>query len=96
MTVNIYNDTIMGRQVINNIECGFCHKDFDVATEDIAWEHLNDAGATEENSTIHDFSVFQTVDCPHCGKANKIVMHAKGRSDSQFDTMEVISLEITK
>lgn len=86
----------MGRQVINNIECGFCHKDFDVATEDIEWEHLNYAGETEENSTIHDFSVFQTVDCPHCGKANKIVMHAKGRSDSQFDTMEVISLEITK
>lgn len=38
----------MGRQVINNIECGFCHKDFDVATEDIEWEHQNDAGATEE------------------------------------------------
>lgn len=86
----------MGRQVIDNIECGFCHKDFDVATEDIEWEHLNDAGVTEENSTIHDFSVFQTVDCPHCGKANKIVMHAKGRSDSQFDTMKVISLDITK
>lgn len=86
----------MGRQIINNIECGFCHKDFDVATEDIEWEQQSDAGATEENSTIHDFSVFQAVDCPYCGKANKIVMHAKGKSESQFDTLEFISLEITK
>lgn len=86
----------MGRQAINSIECGFCHKDFDVATEDIEWEHQIDAGETEEDSTIHDFSVFQTVDCPYCGKANKIVMHAKGKSESQFDTMEVISLELTK
>jgi phage FluMu protein Com len=86
----------MGRQIINNIECGFCHKNFDVATEDIEWEHQNDAGATEEDSTVLDFSAFQTVDCPYCGKANKIVMHAKGKSESQSDTMKVISLEINK
>lgn len=86
----------MGRHIINDIECGFCHKVFDVATEDIEWEHLSDAEESEENSSIHDFSVFQTVDCPHCGKANKIVMHAKGKSESQFDTLEVISLEITE
>lgn len=84
----------MGRQVINNIECGFCHKDFDVATEDIEWEHLNDAGATEENSTIHDFSVFQTVDCPHCYSKNQIVFHAKGKSEASFDSMKVVSFEV--
>ena len=33
----------MGRQVINKIECGKCHREFDVATEDIEWEHLTDA-----------------------------------------------------
>ena len=55
----------MGRQVINQIECAKCHKMFDVATEDIEWEHLSDAGETEEDNTIHDFNVFQTVDC-HC------------------------------
>ena len=84
----------MGRQIINMIECGKCHKQFDVATEDIEWEHLNDAGETEENSTIHDFNVFQTVNCPYCGSENKIVFHAKGKSAVGLDSMKVISLEI--
>jgi len=84
----------MGRQIINMIECGKCHKQFDVATEDIEWEHLNDAGETEEDSTIHDFNVFQTVDCPYCGKENKIVLHAKGKSAAELNAMKVISLEI--
>lgn len=76
------------------IECGKCHKAFDVATEDIEWEHISDAGETEEDSTIHDFNVFQTVDCPYCGKGNKIVLHAKGKSEADIDSMKVISLEI--
>lgn len=84
----------MGRQIINMIECGKCHNQFDVATEDIEWEHLNDAGETEEDSTIHDFNVFQTVDCPYCGKENKIVLHAKGKSAAELNAMKVISLEI--
>ena len=84
----------MGRDIINMIECGKCHKAFDVVTEDIEWEHLNDAGETEDDSAIHDYSVFQTVDCPYCGKANKMVMHAKGKSESQLDTMKVFSLEV--
>lgn len=83
----------MGRQIINSIDCGFCHKNFDVATEDIEWEHLSYAGETEEDSTIHDYSVFQTVDCPHCGKPNKIVLHAKGKSEALLDSMKVFSLE---
>ena len=83
----------MGRQIINDIECGFCHKAFDVATEDIEWEHLNDAGETEDDSAIHDYSVFQTVDCPHCGKENKIVLHAKGKSEASLYTLKVFSLE---
>ena len=84
----------MGRQVINQTECAKCHKMFDVATEDIEWEHLSDAGETEEDNTIHDFNVFQTVDCPYCGKENKIVLQAKGKSAAELDTMKVVSLEI--
>lgn len=84
----------MGRQVINTIECIKCHRSFDVATEDIEWENLNDAGEIENDCTIHDYSVFQTVQCPRCEKENKIVMHAKGKSEAAFDTLEVISLEI--
>lgn len=83
----------MGRQIINGIECVFCHRDFDVATEDIEWDHLSDAGETEEDSTIHDYSVFQTADCPHCGKPNKIVLHAKGKSEAQLDSWKMFSLE---
>lgn len=83
----------MGRQVINQIECAKCHKMFDVATEDIEWEHLSDAGETEEDNTIH-FNVFQTVDCSYCGKENKIVLYAKGKSAAVLDTMKVVSLEI--
>jgi len=84
----------MGREIINKIECGKCHKQFDVATEDIEWEHFNDAGETEEDSTIRDFNVFQAVDCPHCGNENKIVLHAKGKSAAELDTFEVFSMEI--
>ena len=84
----------MGRQVINQIECAKCNKMFDVATGDIEWEHLNDAGETENDSIIHDFNVFQTVECPYCGRENKVVMHAKGQSADNLDTMKVASLDI--
>ncbi len=84
----------MGRQLINKIECGKCHKEFDVATENIEWEHLTDAGVIEDGSPIHDFNVFQTVDCPHCDAKNNIVLHAKGKSESNFGSMKVVSLEV--
>ena len=84
----------MGKTIINTIGCVKCHKEFDVATEDIKQEHLNDAGEVEEGNTIHDFNVFQTVRCPYCHKENKIVLHAKGKSESELTSMRVISLEI--
>ena len=84
----------MGRQIINSITCCNCNTQFDVATEDIEWEHISDIGETEENSGIHDFKVSQTVECPHCGKKNKILMHAKGKTADQLDSIEVISMEI--
>lgn len=84
----------MGRRIINTIVCGKCHQEFDVATEDIEWEHLTDAGEVEDDSPIHDFNVFQTVDCPHCDSKNQIVFHAKGKSEASFDSMKVVSLEV--
>lgn len=85
----------MGRQVINKIECPYCHKEFDVATEDIEWEHLDDAGETEDNSGIHDYHVVQKVSCPYCEKLNNIVFVAQGKSEAHLDTMKVVLLEIT-
>lgn len=85
----------MGLERINTIECGFCHKEFDVATEDIEWEHLVDAGETDEDSSVHDYYVSQTVDCLHCRKSNKILMHAKGKNPALFSSMEVVSLEVS-
>lgn len=84
----------MGKDVINMIECGFCHKKFDVATEDIEWEHLEDVGEVEEGGSIHDYHVFQVVDCPYCGKPNKIVMHARGKNSEEFSSIIVSSMEI--
>lgn len=86
----------MGRQVINKIECVKCHKEFDVATEDIEWEHLTDAGETEDNSGIRDYHVFQKVSCPHCDKVNNIIFVAQGSSEAHLNTMKVVSLEFTK
>ena len=82
----------MGKQVINQIECGQCHQMFDVATEDIEWKHLKDAGEVENNKPKHDFYVVQKVRCPHCGKMNIIIMHALGVSSSNLASMKVISL----
>lgn len=86
----------MERQVINKIECAKCHKEFDVATEDIEWEHLTDAGEKDDNSGIHDYYVVQKVSCPYCDKLNNIVFVAQGKSEAHLDTMEVVLLEITK
>ena len=83
----------MARDIISIIDCGFCHKEFDVATEDIDWVHLEDAGESDENSSVHEYHVFQTVDCSHCGKPNKIVMHAKGKNAAALSSMEVVSFE---
>ena len=83
----------MGRQIINTIECSKCHREFGVATEDIEWEHLTDAGEVEDSNPIHDFNVFQTVDCPYCDSKNQIVFHAKGESEASFNSMKVVSLE---
>lgn len=83
----------MAREIINSIECGFCHKKFDVATEDIEWEHINDAGETDTDSDVHDFFVSQEVKCPNCGKNNKILVKMKGKSSCDITAIEVISMQ---
>lgn len=84
----------MSRRIINSIYCSKCNKNFEVATEDIEWEHIRDAGETEEDSSVHDYIISQTVKCPHCGKENKILIHAKGKKEDQLEAIEVISSEI--
>lgn len=84
----------MGRQIINHIECGFCHKEFDVATEDLEWEHIEDVGETDEDVTLHDYAISQKIDCPFCSKANSILVVMKGTSVAKIESMEVKSMEL--
>ena len=39
-------------------------------------------------------SASSAITCPYCGKENKIVLHAKGKSAAELNAMKVISLEI--
>ena len=75
----------MAREIINSIKCGFCHEKFDVATEDIEWEHINDAGETDTDSDVYDFSVSQKIKCPNC--FFKLQLYRIDRSHSWFDAI---------
>lgn len=83
----------MAREIINQIECGFCHKIFNVATEDLEWEHITDVGEREDNPGLHDYAISQKVTCPHCGKANDILYRSIGRSSTDIVSQEVMSME---
>ena len=85
----------MGRQVINNIECVKCHKEFDVATEDIEWEHLEDAGESDVHPGMKDYHVWQKIKCPKCGYANQIIYcETSNQNTGHLAKQEVISMEI--
>lgn len=84
----------MGRTIINQIECRFCRKSFDVATEDIEWGKIIDLGECESNSDMHDFAVYQSVECLDCKKQNKVLVKAKGKSIAYLETVEVVSVEV--
>lgn len=84
----------MGREIINKIICSKCGNEFDVATEDIEWEHLDDLGEIDENTNLKDFGVMQTVSCPICNAEQKIVFKAKGENAVHLSEMKVISLEV--
>lgn len=85
----------MGRQIINSIECGYCHKEITVATEDIEWENLSDIGGRDEDPNLHDFALYQKVECPYCKKANNILFKAVGRSNTELNKGEVLSMELS-
>lgn len=82
----------MGRKVINSIECKRCHNKFDVATEDIEWEHLEDRGECDEDNSLHDYGIWQNAICHHCNEKNKILVKARGKSKTDLDEIEVISM----
>lgn len=83
----------MAREIINKIECGFCHKNFEVATEDLEWEHITDIGECDNDSSLHDFSISQKVECPHCCKENSILYKTVGKSAMELTKGEVMSME---
>lgn len=83
----------MGRQIINSIECSYCHKTFKVATEDLEWEHIEDIGERDDDASLHDFAISQKVECTHCGMANNILYKTVGHSDMDLQEGEVMSME---
>lgn len=62
----------MGKQLINQVQCQHCGKMFDINTEDIEWEHLQDAGENDSYAPMHDKGLFQNLKCPHCHNDNSI------------------------
>ncbi|MFR7607970.1 MAG: hypothetical protein ACLUZR_08295 [Odoribacter laneus] len=83
----------MGREVINSIRCGYCKRVFEIAKEDLEWEHLKDIGECDDDNSLHDYVINQEIQCPHCGKMNKILMKARGKSETNLEPVEIISME---
>lgn len=84
----------MGRQVINKIECAQCHKMFDVATEDLEWEHAVEMEAGETKSGYPETRMMQKIECPCCKKENTIAYKAIHNTGAETCTHEVYSLEL--
>ena len=62
----------MGKLLINQVQCQYCGRMFGVNTEDIEWEHLQDAGENDFYAPMHDQGVFQKIECPYCKNENSI------------------------
>lgn len=88
----------MGRQVIAKTPCAFCTEQIEIATEDLAWEHISDCGETDENPELKDFSISQKIHCPHCGKDNEITITMKGKDvvDLDLSSAKVINFSEIK
>lgn len=84
----------MGREIINKIACNKCSREFDVATEDIEWEHLDALGENDDNPALKDFGLIQKFSCPYCGTTQKIAFSAIGGNEGHFSEMKVVSLEV--
>lgn len=83
----------MGRQVINKIKCAKCGRMFDVATEDLEWEHAVEMEAGDSKSGYPETGIMQNIDCPHCGKPNTIVYRGIHNTDNGTNTHEVFSMK---
>jgi hypothetical protein len=81
----------MGRTVIDYTECAFCHKKFDVATEDLDWGSETDMGEREDNPSLHDYTLFQKLACPKCGKENDMLVALT--ADAMGMNQAVVSIE---
>lgn len=85
----------MGRQHLLDTNCGVCDRKFDVATEDLEWEHLADCGETDEDSALHDYSISQEITCPYCKGSNKVMINFKGKSGGEIDLTTVSIVNFT-
>lgn len=65
----------MGRQLINNIKCAKCGREFGVATEDLEWEHALESEAGDTKSGYPETGIMQKIECPNpkCRYMNTIV-----------------------
>ena len=84
----------MGRQVINKIKCAKCGRMFDVATEDLEWEHAVEMEAGDSKSGYPETGIMQKIECPHCKNENTIVYKSIHNTDTETYTHEVYSLEL--
>lgn len=79
--------------MINNIKCVKCGREFDVATEDLEWEHAVEMEAGETKSGYPETGILQKIECPHCKKENTIVYRGIHNTDTGTYTQEVYSIE---
>ena len=85
----------MGRQVINNIKCAKCRLEFDVATEDLEWEHAIESEAGDTKSGYPETGIMQKIECPNpkCRYENTIAYKGVRNTNTGTYTHEVYSLE---
>lgn len=86
----------MGRQVINSIKCAKCGREFDVATEDLEWEHAEEMEAGDTKSGYPETGIMQQIECPNpkCGYMNTIVYRGIRNTDTETYAHVVYSLEL--
>lgn len=85
----------MGRKVINDIKCAKCGRVFDVATEDLKWEHAVESKAGDTKSGYPETGIMQKIECPNpkCRYENSIVYRGIHNTDDGTYTQTVYSLE---
>lgn len=77
----------MGRTVIKKTECAFCHKIFDLATEDFDWGKKTDMGERDNDPSFHDYALSQMIVCPKCEKENEILLTLEADEKGMNETI---------